>query len=166
MVASRIFTAFNFLVEIEVKSADFSIPEVCQAKFSECDGLEINMELKTFSQGGLNTEQIHLAGPATYSQLTLKRGMSQNFDLWRWFTETMKTSQRSLRGQANITMLDGTCKPQIIFGLKNCLPVKLRAPTLNATEGAIAIEEMQLAYESLTVAPPSAQQMAAARKED
>jgi phage tail-like protein len=156
MVADRIFTAFNFLVEIEVKSPEFSIEEVCQAAFSECDGLEMTMEPKTFQQGGANTEQVHLAGPVTYSQLTLKRGMSKDFGLWRWFTESMKTSQRGLRGQATISLLDGARNPQILFQLKDCLPTKLRAPTLNATEGSLAIEEMQLVYAGMTVEFPSA----------
>ena len=156
MVADRIFTTFNFLVEIEVNSPEFSAEEVCQAAFSECDGLELSMEPKTFQQGGANTEQVHLAGQITYSQLTLKRGMSKDFGLWRWFTETMKTSQRGLRGQVTISMLDGAGNPQMIFQLKNCLPIKLRAPTLNATEGSVAIEEMQLVYAGMTMEFPSA----------
>lgn len=156
MVADRIFTAFNFLVEVEVKSPEFSIEELCQAAFSECDGLEMSMEPKTFQQGGANAEQVHLAGPVTYSQLTLKRGMSKDFGLWRWFTETMKTSQRGLRGQATITLLDGAHNPQMLFQLKDCLPIKLRAPALNATEGSLAIEEMQLVYAGMTVEFPSA----------
>lgn len=156
MVADRIFTAFNFLVEINVESAEFSLGQVCQAAFSECDGLEMTMEPKTFQQGGANTEQVHLAGPVTYSQLTLKRGMSKDFGLWRWFTETMKTSQRGLRGQATITLLDGARNPQMLFQLKDCLPIKLRAPALNASEGSLAIEEMQLVYAGMTVEFPSA----------
>ena len=33
--------------------------------------------------------------------------------------------------------------------LSRCVPVKLKAPPLNAKDGAVAIEELQLAYESL-----------------
>ena len=35
--------------------------------------------------------------------------------------------------------------------LRDCLPVKLRAPSLNAKDGQIAIEEAQIAYASMTV---------------
>lgn len=146
MVANRIFTTFNFLVEISVKD----LPgQVCNAEFAECDGLEMSMEPKTFHQGGQNTEQVHLAGPISYSQLTLKRGMSKDFGLWRWFTEVMKTEQRGLRGQAVIVMLDGAKQTQVTFKLKDCLPIKLRVPALNAKEGGIAIEEMQLVYAAM-----------------
>lgn len=152
MVVERIFTAFNFLVEISV---DGISDLVCEAAFAECDGLEMSMEPKTFQQGGMNTEQIHLAGTVTYAQLTLKRGMSKDFGLWRWFTEVMKTEQRGLRGQATVVMLDGSQQEQIKFKLKDCLPIKLRAPALSAKEGGIAIEEMQLVYAAMEVEFPN-----------
>lgn len=148
MVAKRIFTSFRFLVEISIEGIS---EEICKAAFAECDGLEMTMEPKTFHQGGQNTEQVHLAGIISYAQLTLKRGMSKDFGLWRWFTEMKKTNKRGLRGQAIITMLDGAGQKQITFKLKDCLPIKLRAPALNAKEGGIAIEEMQLVYSSLEV---------------
>lgn len=148
MVADRIFTTFNFLVEIRVDGVS---DQICKAAFSECDGLEMSMEPKTFQQGGQNTEQIHLAGPVSYGQLTLKRGMSKDFGLWRWFTEVMKTDQRGLRGQGLVVMLDGAQQKQITFKLKDCLPIKLRVPTLNAKESGIAIEEMQLVYAAMEV---------------
>jgi phage tail-like protein len=148
MVAERIFTTFRFLVEINVEGIS---EQICKAAFAECDGLEMTMEPKTFQQGGQNTEQVHLAGVVSYAQLTLKRGMSKDFGLWRWFTEVIKTEKRGLRGQAIVTMLDGAGQKQIIFKLKDCLPIKLRAPALNGKEGGIAIEEMQLVYSAMEV---------------
>jgi len=152
MSVDRIFTTFNFLVEISV---DEIADQVCEAAFSECDGLEMSIEPKSFQQGGQNTEQVHLAGPVTYAQLTLKRGMSKDFGLWRWFNEVMKTDKRGLRGQATIVMLDANKQEQIKFKLKDCLPIKLRAPALSAAEGGIAIEEMQLVYAAMDVEFPS-----------
>jgi hypothetical protein len=40
------------------------------------------------------------------------------------------------------------------FQLKKCLIAKLKAPALNAKDGVVAIEEMQLTYESLTLERP------------
>lgn len=154
MADERILSTFNFLVEItELDVPGLSGP-VCKAAFAECDGLEVTMEPKTFHQGGLNTEQVHLAGPVSYAQLTLKRGMSSDLGLWRWFNELLKTQKRNLRGQAKITMLGVDRQPQVTFKLKDCLPVKLRAPALNGKEGAIAIEEMQLVYAALNMEFP------------
>ncbi len=41
------------------------------------------------------------------------------------------------------------------FLLSRCVPVKLKAPALNAKDGMVAVEELQLAYESLTLRRPS-----------
>ena len=151
MAVDRVFSTFNFLVEISVEDIAES---VCQAAFSACEGLEMSMEPKTFQQGGLNTEQIHLAGPVTYAQLTLKRGMSKDFGLWRWFQAMMKPDRRSLRGQATVVMLDANRQEQVTFKLKDCLPIKLRAPALNAKEGGLALEEMQLVYAAMDIELP------------
>ena len=40
------------------------------------------------------------------------------------------------------------------FQLSKCVPIKIKAPALNAKDGQIAIEELQLAYETLHLALP------------
>jgi phage tail-like protein len=147
------FTAFNFAVEIQVPGVT---PKVCSAAFSDCDGLEMTMEVKTIREGGNNGRQIRLTGPLNYGQLTLKRGMTAAFDLWNWFSQIL--TNPALRADAEVVLLaaDGTTE-RARFVLTRCLPIKLKAPTLNAKDGTIAIEELQLAYESLTLKPPSGQ---------
>jgi phage tail-like protein len=152
MPDQTLFTTFNFRVEISVPGV--SDDAICEAAFSECDGLELSMEPKTFQQGGDLTRQIHLAGPVTYSPLTLKRGMTADLGLWRWFTEVMKTDRRGLRGQASVVILAANGEPQVTFTLSDCLPIKLRAPALNAREGLLAIEELQIVYAALDIEFP------------
>lgn len=144
------FTTFNFHVKLTLPG---SPREICQAEFSECSGLEINMEPKTIREGGNNSRQIHLTGPVSYGQLSLKRGMTTNFDLWDWFEQVQK--QRNLRASGEIHMLSSSRGKNVIFKLSGCLPLKLMAPSLNAKDGQIAIEEMQIAYETLSIARPS-----------
>jgi len=150
-----LFTAFNFRVEVTVP--DLGPGELCEAAFSECDGLEATMEPKSFQEGGNNAGRVHLAGPVSYSQLTLKRGMSADFGLWRWFAAVMKTDGRRLRGSASVVMLGADQTPKVMFVLRDCLPVKLRAPALNAKDGLLAIEEMQIAYASMDVELPESE---------
>jgi phage tail-like protein len=80
--------------------------------------------------------------------------MSSDFTLWRWFAELMKTGQRGLRGQARVVMLAADGSPQVTFNLSDCLPIKIKAPGLNAKDGLLAIEEMQIAYAALDVEFP------------
>lgn len=146
------FTAFNFSVEIRVPG----IPgEICRAAFQDCDGLEMTMEAKTIREGGNNAQQIRLVGPVSYGQLSLKRGMSATFDLWQWFGLALTPGKERVRGDAIVTMLapDGVTT-RATFHLTRCLPVKLKAPALSGKDGTIAIEEMQIAYEHLSVTTP------------
>jgi phage tail-like protein len=80
--------------------------------------------------------------------------MTANFDLWTWFEAVASPGQGGLRGSADITVLDGQGNEQVQYSLTGILPVKLKAPALNAKDGLIAIEEMTLLYESLTLNAP------------
>jgi phage tail-like protein len=148
--AARPFTAFNFAVEIQV---DGVAMQVCDAAFAECDGLEMTMDVKTIREGGNNGKEIRLTGGFKYGQVTMKRGMTSNFELWNWFN--LMLINPSLRGKAQVVLYanDGeTVRAR--FLLSRCVPVKLKSPPLNAKDGAVAIEELQLAYETLTLVKP------------
>lgn len=150
----RPFTTFNFFVELTLDSGPNANKLLCNAAFAECDGLEMTMQLKTYQEGGNNSRPILLAGPVTYGQLSLKRGMTTSFDLWNWFDEVMKPNGEGygVRASGVVVMLasDGVTE-RARFELMRCLPVKIKAPALNAKDGAIAIEEMQIAYERLKI---------------
>jgi len=146
---ARPFTTFNFKVNLQLAEESAFI---CEATFSECDGLEMTLAPKTIREGGNNVRQIHLTGPISYGQLSLKRGMTHNFGLWDWFEQVQK--EPALRAFGDIIILPSERASQdnstnVRFKITGCLPVKLKAPALNAKEGLIAIEEMQIAYETL-----------------
>src|SRR5436309_181639 len=125
------FTTFNFAIEINVPDISSN---VCNAAFSECDGLEMTMDVKTIREGGNNGMQIRLTGPMNFGQLTLKRGMTANFDLWDWF-DAMLTNV-ALRADAEVILFAGDGKTERVrFILKRCMPTKLKAPALNAKDG-------------------------------
>lgn len=157
---ARPFTTFNFWIEISWKENEV----LCGAAFSECDGLEMTMEPKTHREGGNNVTQYQMVGPVSYGQLTLKRGMTDTFDLWKWFNDVTEKDGYGSRTNVVVEMLNSTysgdepadTSVNARFKLANCLPVKLRAPSLNAGEGGIAIEELQVAYERLNAEIPDA----------
>lgn len=150
------FTTFNFRVELELPGES---EVICSAEFADCDGLEMTLEPKTLREGGNNNRQIHLAGPVSYGQLTLKRGMTSDFGLWRWFERVQE--ERGLRAAGEVRMLashqaqaeNETARTDVRFLLTGCLPTKLKTPSLAAKDGQIAVEEMTLVYETLAFAP-------------
>jgi phage tail-like protein len=110
------------------------------------------MEPKTIEAGGVNDRQIHLLGPLKFSQVTLKRGMTSNLQLWTWMSLAGRSTVATASG--TITMWNSDSTPVIEFALTRCLPVRMRAPSLNARDGLVAIEELSLVYETMTVGPP------------
>lgn len=144
---------FEVVLDLDKPTAGLSSP-LCEAAFAECDGLELTMQTKTLEVGGVNDHQIHLIGPVTNSQLTLKRGMTSNLQLWQWFSEGTKPgSVLTAHGEITLWAADGT--PGIQFNLTGCLPVRMRAPSLNAKgDGGVAIEELALVYSRLEIGPP------------
>ena len=147
------FIAFNFDVQLMVPdySAIGLSSRLANGEFAECDGLEMTMEPKTLREGGNNTTQIHLVGPISYGKLTLRRGMTANLDLWNWFRFAASGSRRGLKAQGVVVMKDGDGTARLRFELVDCLPIKLKAAALNAKDGTVAIEEMQIAYGSFSV---------------
>jgi phage tail-like protein len=141
------FIAFNFSVEIRV---DGVAMQICDAAFSECDGLEMTMEVKTIREGGNNGQQIRLTGPLNLGQVTLKRGMTETFDLWKWMKLMLTKPETRADAEVVVFAPDGTTE-RARFILSRCVPIKLKAPPLNAKDGTVAIEELQLAYESLSL---------------
>src|SRR5215470_4477347 len=71
------YRSFNFLVELDGNS-------IAQASFTECTGLGSTTEVIEFRQGGDNTTVRKLPGKTSYSDITLKWGMTSSTDLWNW----------------------------------------------------------------------------------
>jgi phage tail-like protein len=154
------YQTFNFHISLALRGEENRAP-MCRADFWECDGLEMTLEPKTIREGGNNARPIHLVGPVSYGQLTLRRGMTTDFGLWDWFERVVRDGEHNLRADGLIEILDtqrGAAEPdetgglppvRTAFRLTGCLPVKLKAPGLNAKDGGIAVEEMQLVYETM-----------------
>lgn len=112
------------------------------------------MEVKTIREGGNNARQIRLTGPVSYGQLTLKRGMTASFDLWEWFSSMQRFP--GLRADAEVVLYAPNHQDvRARFLLERCVPVRLKAPALNARDGMVAVEELQIAYEVLTWRRPA-----------
>jgi phage tail-like protein len=143
-------TSFNFAVEIYPDGASAPLAE---AAFAECDGIELTVDVKTIREGGANDRAFRVPGVVNYANLTLKRGVTGNLDLWDWVQRS--TADPGLRANAEVVVFqaDGTTEA-MRYQLHRCLPIKFKAPMLSAKDGQVAIEEFQLAYEKFDVVAP------------
>jgi phage tail-like protein len=130
--------------------------------FQECAGLEIEMDVQDYQEGGRNNGVVRRAGRAKFQPLVLKRGMfheagadgKANADLWRWL-QSVINGERPIRrydGIVYVKSADNTVRATWVF--ERGLPSKIKGPELNGKTGEIAIEELTIAHEGLRLLMP------------
>jgi len=134
---------------------------LCQGAFSEVSGLEISMTPKTYKEGGRNWGEVQLSGLSTFPPLILKRGITDIDHLWNWFETTTRSANYGLRYSGVIDVFHPSQNPDeqpaLSWHLINVLPTKFKGPDLSATGNQIAIEELHLVHEGLTLERPGNQ---------
>ncbi len=145
---------FRFQVDFEeqliVKDNDTSKVVLCSGAFSECSGLEATMEPKVIKEGGRNWGAIQRTGKVTFATLVLKRGMTVTRDLWKWY-EFVGTGKYAHRLNVIVTMFDTSGQAVLAWKVAQALPIKFKAADLNAKGTDVAIEELHLAHEGLSL---------------
>ena len=126
---------------------------VCQGRFSECSGLEATMEPFAIKEGGNNFGEIQRAGRTTFGTVILKRGMTTNRHLWKWFN-AVSNGGYAYRLNAIVTMLGASALPidpsgVVQWELLNALPTKFKAADLNSTGSEIGIEELHFVHQGM-----------------
>jgi phage tail-like protein len=139
---------FRFELSFRRVAGNDVAEEVCGGAFAECTGLEATMEPKVVKAGGSNYGPKQLPGPVSFATVILKRGMTSNRDMFRWF-QLIAGGAYANRLSAEIEMRDTNGDTVVTWGLDRCLPVKFKAADLNAKGGDIGIEELHLAHEGL-----------------
>ena len=119
--------------------------------FTEVSGLEVEAQTIEYREGSSPTYSVtKMPGLKKYSNVTLKRGIFEHDnDFADWFgTIASNTVERR---DVTISLLDHEHNPTMTWRLRNAWPAKLVGPTLDATSSAVAIEELQIAHEGLSV---------------
>ena len=134
-------TANRFYVEIESNIT---------ASFSECSGLGVQIKKETHFEGGVNDQQRVILGQAEFSDVTLKRGITDDFVFWDWVSKTL-TGPKKERRNVNILLFNQAGETMQCWTLVAAVPVGWKAPALQANSNTVAIEELTLAYEGLKI---------------
>ncbi|MEM9117489.1 MAG: phage tail protein [Cyanobacteria bacterium P01_F01_bin.56] len=121
-----------------------------KASFSECSGLDIQVDRDTYFEGGVNEEQRIFLKQTKFNDLTLKRGLSDDLTFWNWL-KTLLEDGKAERRNINILLFNQAGETIQAWTLKGAVPVGWRTPTLQADSKSVAIEELTLAYEGLKV---------------
>lgn len=149
------FPLFRF--QVEFRRAKDNDVQLAYGAFSECSGLEATMEPKVIKAGGANYGDFQRAGRVTFATVILKRGITTNRDLWRWFSHLSEEAKFAYRLTVTIAVLDNPkppaeTKPLLSIRLFRAMPVKFKFGDLSAKATEVGIEELHLAHEGLTFA--------------
>lgn len=132
---------FNFLVELD---------GIAQASFAECSGLGSTTEIVEYREGGDNTTVSKLPGKTTFSDITLKRGLTASTDLWRWRQKIVEGDVDRRSGA--IVVFDVANKKEVArWSFSNAWPTRWEGPAFNAKGNDVAIDTFVLANEGITL---------------
>lgn len=158
------FVPFRFAVKLfsvdESELGEAQRRVLCAGAFSEVSGLEVTMTPKSIREGGRNWGEVHLAGPTSFAPIVLKRGVTSNEELWQWFDLTHRQQRYDLRyaGEIDVLAPDDDSRVLLRWQLEKVIPSKFRGASLNSTVNQVAVEELTLLHEGLTLVRPSAEE--------
>jgi len=136
------FLSFNFAVEIEGLVA---------GGFSEVSGLQSEIEVQEYREGGRNEYMLKRAGPAKYpSNLTLKRGLTDVKTLWNWYRDV--TGGKVERKNVSVLLMDSNGQEKVRWNFENAYPVRWVGPDLKGAAAEIAVEALELAHDGFASA--------------
>lgn len=149
-----LLTTFRF--EVTFRRTTGTGPDtIGDGGFQEVSGLDVEMDVKDYDEGGRNDGVVRRVGRAKYSPLVLKRGMvgpaggSAVPDLWQWFQDVVAGVRPVRRYDGTVKVQDQQRRTMAVWEFDRALPVRLVGPQLNAKTGEVAIEELHLAHEGL-----------------
>jgi phage tail-like protein len=134
------YFAYNFLVEID---------GLITGGFMEVSGLESEIQLEPYEEGGQNDFVHQFPTRTTHPNLVLSKGLTDIWSLWDWFDNARNGNIQRRNG--TIMLLDHLRLPAMWWNFKNAYPVKWSGPQLNSSAQEVAVERMELVHQGITV---------------
>ena len=151
-------TKMNFIVTVG------SSTTAHKAAFSEITGIEATVDVIEFRQGNSeNLSPLKIPGLVKHGNVTMKFGYTLGNGFKDWINKCVSSQRDGLdRADVTIELVDIMTKasPTVIdtsaagthtWILKNAWVTKYVAPDLNAMQSEVAIESVEIAYETLVL---------------
>ncbi len=119
--------------------------------FQEVTGLDSEAQIIEYRHGNSPIfYPIKMPGLGKVGNITMKKGIFvTDQTLWTWFSSiAMNTITRST---VVVNLLDETGAPRMIWTLNNAWPTKLTGTDLKSDGNEVAVESIEIAYETLKV---------------
>jgi phage tail-like protein len=135
------YRGFKFRVEID---------GIQRAGFREASGLDAANDAIDYREGDDKTLTIHkLPGLKKFSAITLKRGITDDMDLWKWRKQIMDGKIKDARKHGAIILMDDEGNDKVRWEFTDAWPSKWTGPSFNATGNDVAIDTLEIQHEGL-----------------
>jgi phage tail-like protein len=131
--------SFNFMVVID---------GIAKAGFSEAAGLNTETNVIEYREGTDAITPRKLPGLTKNSNITLKRGVSLDKDLFTWRKTVLDGD--IVRANVSIVLLDEKKTEAVRWNLVEAWPSKYVVPDLKANANEMAIETLEITHEGVT----------------
>lgn len=120
-----------------------------KAGFREVSGLDSATDPIDYREGNeKGATTIHkLSGLNKYANITLKHGITDSMDLWKWRKDIVDGKQKDSRKAISIILMDIDGNDAARWNITEAWPTKWTGPTFNATANEVAIDTFELAHE-------------------
>jgi len=124
------------------------------ASFQEVSGLESETRPIEYRHGNSPVfYPIKMPGLGKVGNVTLRKGIFVNDEkFWAWYNEIKLNTIR--RRTVVINLLDETGAPKMVWMLNNAWPTKITGADLKSEANEVAVEAVEIAYETLNVSAP------------
>jgi phage tail-like protein len=143
-MATRVdpYRGYNFRIELDSTSV---------ASFREAGGLTLSTDPVDYREGTDGPLSVRkLTGLRKYTNITLKRGYTQNEDLWKWYKNILNGI--SDRRNGAVVLQDEEHNDVLRWNFTNAWICKWEGPAMNATSNDVAIEALEICPEQIELA--------------
>ncbi|HEY3284045.1 MAG TPA: phage tail protein [Armatimonadota bacterium] len=118
--------------------------------FSECGGLTAEGDAVDYREGtDLISNVRKLPGLRKYTNITLKRGYTQDKSLWQWYANIVNGVPD--RRDVTIVLMNEQRQPVLRWHAESAWINKIEGPAFKAAGNEIAMESVELVHEGLSL---------------
>lgn len=133
------FASFNFLLEID---------GIVKGGFSEVTGLNAESNVIEYREGTDAITPRKLPGLNKFGNVTLKRGVSLDKDIFNWHKSVMD-GDIDRKQTMSIVLRDEKQQEVVRWNLNSAWPSKYTGPDMKANANEMAVEAIEIAHEGV-----------------
>jgi phage tail-like protein len=140
------FGAYNFILKVKGISVEGS---VVKGWFTEVSGLDSEVLPVDYRNGSNGDDERKMPGLAKFQTITLKRGITNDIELWNWILNDIDGQLAPANG--SIILLNENRQEVMCWNFIRGWPSKCIGPSLNEKSNVIAIETLEICCEGLNI---------------